>query len=349
MFEIDFLPVESDQGGGTKSGDAIGGRVWLDDGSSRVFVVDGGFSAVGEDLVEHIETYYSTDHVDLVVSTHPDADHLNGLLYVIENMSVGELLIHRPRDHMSSADSGFFTNIEKVDAVIAAAAARGVTVTEPFCGLVRWDGRFRVLGPTKDYYEELIRQSVDDERSGAAAKARAAKAMRAMVASGTDLLHRALSFLPHTETLAENPETTHRNNSSTIITITDTKTRILLTGDAGVPALEHAALEYERHYGGFDISRVALLQVPHHGSRRNLSPSILDRIVGPRGIESEVKAIVSSAKASPKHPSPKVVNALLRRGAYVVATEGRTVCYQSGLSRPGWSSIESLGPLDESD
>lgn len=349
MYEIDFLPVESDQGGSTKSGDAITGQLWLDTNSSRTFVVDGGFSTVGEDLVNHIKTYYSTAHIDLVVSTHPDADHLNGLLYVIENMSVGELLIHRPRDHMSPNDSMYFTNIEKVDTVIAAATARGVTVTEPFTGLTRWNGQFRVLGPTRDYYDELLANSIADERAGTAAQARARKSLQALVTSGMDLLGKALSYLPQIETLAENPETTHRNNSSTVITFTDNASRVLLTGDAGVPAMEHAALEYERVYGDFEYAPVTLLQVPHHGSRRNLSPSLLDRIVGPRGGESDIKAVASSAKASPKHPSPKVVNALLRRGVHVVATEGRTVCFQSGMTRPGWSPMESLGPLDESD
>lgn len=71
-YELDFLPVEAEGGGGTKSGDAIAGRFRLSDGSSRVIVVDGGCTAIGDDLVDHIQRYYQTNVVNLVVSTHPD-------------------------------------------------------------------------------------------------------------------------------------------------------------------------------------------------------------------------------------------------------------------------------------
>jgi glyoxylase-like metal-dependent hydrolase (beta-lactamase superfamily II) len=151
-YEVDFLPVEAAGGGGTKSGDAIAGRVWLPDGSCRVFVVDGGHSAIGEDLIGHIDTYYRTDTVDIVVSTHADSDHLNGLLRVVEEMRVGELLVHQPRNHLAPADVAYFTNIEMVDAVIDAAESRGVTVAEPFTGLTRWGGQFGVPGPHRGVF-----------------------------------------------------------------------------------------------------------------------------------------------------------------------------------------------------
>jgi beta-lactamase superfamily II metal-dependent hydrolase len=101
MYQLDFLPVEAEDGNGSKSGDAIAGRMWLPDGSSRVIVVDAGYSAIGDDIVDHIRTYYRTNSVDLAVSTHPDADHLNGLQHVVEQMAVRELLIHRPRRHLT--------------------------------------------------------------------------------------------------------------------------------------------------------------------------------------------------------------------------------------------------------
>lgn len=92
-----------------------------------------------------------------------------------------------------------------------------------------------------------------------------------------------------------------------------------------------------------------VFQVPHHGSENNVSPSLLDRIIGPLGSVDSVSAVISSAKASHHHPNPKVTNALLRRGAYVVATEGKTVCAYSGPPRAGWTPVPGVGPLDESD
>lgn len=350
MLQIDYLPVESVHGGSQKSGDAIAGRLWLTDGTCKVFVVDGGFSAIGDNLIEHIDQHYNTNVVDLVVSTHPDADHLNGLLTVLKNATVRELLIHRPRSHMQgSDDEDYFTNIEKVDEVIDAAETDHVRINEPFRGLTRWGGQFRVLGPTEDYYESLLMQSIADERSGVAQRAQARKALLASLGSQWDVYTR-LPYVPASETLEEDPDpTSHRNNTSAIIAITDGNHRALLTGDAGIPALQAAIEEYARFYGDLTVAPLAHLQVPHHGSRRNLSPSLLDKLVGPRGGISTTGAVVSSAKADPKHPSPKVTNALLRRGVHVVATEGQSVLFHNDCPREGWTQMPSIEPLEESD
>jgi beta-lactamase superfamily II metal-dependent hydrolase len=348
MFEIDFLPVEAEDGNGTKSGDAITGRLWLPDGSTRVIVVDAGYSAIGENIVEHIQTYYDTDTVDLVVSTHPDSDHLNGLLYVLSTMRVHELLIHRPRHHLVTTDVAHFTNIEKVDEVIQAAEARGAAVSEPFSGLTRWGGQVRVLGPSAEYYEYLIREHVSEEKSRTKEmRSAVAGAFSSVLSSSIEYLAKVLPFLP-TETLAENPQTSHRNNTSTVLLLTSIDdNRVFLAGDAGAPALAMAAGEYERHVGSFLSMPLNVFQVPHHGSHNNISPSLLDRIVGPKGSAETVSAVISSAKSSPHHPSPKVTNALLRRGAHVVATEGKTICAYDGVPRYGWTPVPCIDPLDE--
>jgi hypothetical protein len=79
----------------------------------------------------------------------------------------------------------------------------------------------------------------------------------------------------------------------------------------GVPALNVAAAEYEGRFGSFSSQPLNVFQVPHHGSRSNVSPSLLDRLIGPIGSVETVSAVISSAKASPHHSSPKVTNALV--------------------------------------
>ena len=89
-YEIDFLSVGEE----SQSGDAIALRYGNLDGprnEQRVIVIDGGFSDDGTALVEHIKRYYKTDAVDIVVSTHPDQDHVSGLAMVLEEMQVGQL------------------------------------------------------------------------------------------------------------------------------------------------------------------------------------------------------------------------------------------------------------------
>src|SRR3546814_4468000 len=56
--------------------------------------------------------------------------------------------------------------------------------------------------------------------------------------------------------------------------------RILLTGDAGRDALNEAA-DFAP-YIGLVLPGIERIQIPHHGSRRNVSTEVLDRWLGPR-------------------------------------------------------------------
>ncbi|MGW6214753.1 ComEC/Rec2 family competence protein [Streptomyces sp. NPDC055109] len=345
MYEVDFLPVESESGPGSKSGDAIALRFTVEaEQRNAVVVIDGGFSHIGENLADHIAKYYETDVVDLVVSTHPDADHLNGLSTLIEKVQAKELLVHQPRLHTS--DVSDFSNLEALDSLISLAKSRGIRVAEPFTGLSRFGGQFSVLGPTRSYYEELLEQHLAEERSGLshASKASFSSAIRG-------LLSKTLSYLP-IETLGEDGETSPRNNTSVISLLRVGADRLMFTGDAGISALDAACEEYERIIDDFFVTPLSFFQAPHHGSRRNLSPTVLDRILGERGAAySSVTSFISSAKISEKHPSPKVVNALSRRGCQVFATEGRTISQHSddAPTRQNWTTLTPFGPLAEDD
>jgi beta-lactamase superfamily II metal-dependent hydrolase len=343
MYEIDFLPVESDAGPGSKSGDAITMRFSTGPGVQAVVVIDGGFSDTGNKIAEHVMQYYGTTHVDIMISTHPDTDHINGLAVAMETLTVGELLLHQPRLHERNVAD--FSNIEAVDNLLDTAKTRRVPITEPFTGLTRFNGQLRVLGPTTDYYEDLLAQHLLEVKTGVATARRTSSPL---LAKSVSLLERALTYLP-IETLTDEGDTGPRNNSSVITLIQVDGRRLLFTGDAGVPALEHAAEEYERNIGPFYSAPLDFFQAPHHGSRRNVGPTLLNRILGtqtaPFGAPT---SFISSAKASPKHPSPRVVNALIRRGAKVFATEGRAICEPYGVTqRPNWGALIPLSPLEE--
>lgn len=348
MYEIDFLPVEAEDGPGSKSGDAITARFTVEStGRNAVVVIDGGFQATGDQVVEHVRRYYCTDEVDLVVSTHPDADHINGLVPVIEQLDVGELLVHQPRLH-AGVDVKDFSNIESVDELLATADQYGVIVTEPFTGEQRFGGQLRILGPTEGYYKELVSAHLDEAKTGLAA---ARMARPTLMAKAADLLSRVTDFLPG-ETLTDGGETSPRNSSSVITLVQAAGHRLLFTGDAGIEALSYAADEYEAMIGPFVSQPLAFFQAPHHGSRHNLGPSILDRMLGEKGSPfGDVTSFISSARLAPKHPSPKVVNALLRRGCWVRATEGRKLWHHSGDSpaRADYVTVQSLTPLIEDD
>jgi beta-lactamase superfamily II metal-dependent hydrolase len=354
MYEVDFLPVEKTGELGSKSGDAI--AVHFTEQSTqrgRVVVIDGGYGHTAEAVVAHIKKWYGTSHIDLMISTHPDQDHINGLAGIMQiaaegNASVGELLIHRPHDHADSALE--MSNIEVVDALISLAEDLNVTISEPFTGLSRFGDQVLVLGPTQTYYEALLERHLEEEHSGTAALRRSASKSFAasIIAKAGDLLERKLPNWP-IETLGEDGDSGPRNDTSAVTLIRVDGQRMLFTGDAGITALNQVWDEYERVIGSFPDTPLDFFQAPHHGSRRNLSPSLLNRIFGEPGENPLAPtSMISSALNDKKHPSPKVTNALGKRGVEVFATESRHIAHTSD-TRPGWSALSPIGPLEEDD
>ena len=153
------------------------------------------------------------------------------------------------------------------------------------------------------------------------------------------------------ETLGDDGETSAENNSSAILLLVHDSRRVLLTGDAGIPALTEAVDRLDAI--GFRWSDLNLIQVPHHGSKRNVGPTILDRILGLKLDKDETlrTAFVSAApEGAPKHPAKKVLNAFRRRGAPVHTTQGSAKCHRHNAPvREGYSASIPLPFYDQVD
>jgi hypothetical protein len=88
------------------------------------------------------------------------------------------------------------------------------------------------------------------------------------------------------------------------------KGNVLLTGDAGVRGLTGAA--NMANYSGLSLQRFSFVQIPHHGSRRNIGPTILTRLVGDKQRETgptRFTAFVSPPKDDEEHPKKMVLGA----------------------------------------
>lgn len=353
MFEIDFLPVSSSsESGGKKSGDAIAIRFTSPDGTGeKIIVIDGGYEPNGHELVEHIRAYYGEDvHVDLMISTHPDRDHLGGLAVVLDRLEVRELLIHQPRLHAGAVAN--FRNLAGIDKVLEIAQRRGTKITSPFTGLTRFGQALRVLGPTQGYYEELVEEHLQDQAAENKGLAGAAVSLANRALDAGARVAEALPFLPIEILTDEDDDTGPRNNSSVITLIQVDGHNLLLTGDAGIPALEAAADEYESIVGPFWLYPLAFFQGPHHGAQRNVGPTILDRILGTASSpHTTTTSFVSAAKDDPDHPNPRATNAYMRRGCDVAATQGASIRFHSADAPVRWNygPLELLPALDESE
>lgn len=360
-YEVDFLPV----GDGEKSGDAIAMR-WgdLQSGDPQrqcVAVVDGGTKDSGEKLVSHIREFYGTEYVDVVVLTHPDGDHASGLTVVLEELRVGRVWMHQPWNHREeimqvvmdgrvtpqSLEKRWRENLRFAHELEKLAISKKIRICEPVagaCGFADTGGRLIVLGPSQEYYRELL----------AAFRCTPATAFEGLLIAARKSISEGVRWVRETmtsETLVDpTPDDVRpENNSSAILLLQVGDKSVMLTGDAGVPALSKAC-SYALTLG-IDPRELALFQVPHHGSKHNIGPRMLDFLFGEPGnpLLKCPAALVSAAKQSdPRHPSRKVVNALLRRGVEVHTTQGETACLRHCMpQRPGWVGASSLGFFDQ--
>jgi beta-lactamase superfamily II metal-dependent hydrolase len=351
-YEIDFLPV----GNGDSSGDAIAAR-WGTPGNYKVLVYDGGTAESGEALVKHVREHYETERVDYVVSSHPDNDHASGLSVVLDELEVGELWMHRPWEYSSIIRDYFHdgrltdeslaerlkTKMRAAHALEELAIEKGIPIYEPFQGSTI--GPFTVLSPESEWYiHELIPAF---EKSP---KQKVEKSMaNDMLGILAEAIRKAGAWIAETwgvELLREGVETSAENESSVILFADFDGRGVLLTGDAGIQALNRAA-DYAALYGVDLPSRLKFVQVPHHGSRHNVSTSVLNRIVGPRRLTNDGEfsktAFVSAGKESTTHPRKMVTNAFHRRGARPYATKGVPIHHFHDMSTRGWGAATIVG------
>lgn len=334
-YEVDYIPVD----GGEKSGDAIVLRFGNLNGQrseQNIVVIDGGFKDSGELLVEHISKYYGTDQVDLVISTHPDEDHVSGLSVVLEKLKVGGLLMHKPWDHAADIKnffknksitvSGLEKRIEKslqcASDLEDLAIKKNIPIFEPFQGLKLGGELVHILAPSSDYYESLL----PSFRSTPQPKAEFDILTQLRKSAGEAVKwiqdHIGIDLLNDDE-----DTTSSENNSSTVILFTIADQKLLFTGDAGKTALLNA-IAYAGSVG-VNLTDLRFLDVPHHGSKRNLNSKILKSIKGGT-------AFVSASKDSKKHPAKKVTNALRKHGSSVFITRGQALLHHDGSSNRGW-------------
>ncbi len=334
-LEIDFFYVDS----GEKSGDAITIRYgdYENKQNQFVIVIDGGTITTGRNMVSHIQEVYGTNYVDLVICTHPDGDHASGLREIVKEMKVKELWMHQPWEHSEDIKHlfkdgrmtenslsqklkeayGFAYDLEEI-----AKQKKNITIKEPFAGLSFNNSTIQVLGPSEEYYLELVPNFMKTPE----AKTPIFGQIASSVKKGINWIRETMDI----ETLDENGVTTGENNSSAVVLLRFDNRDYLFTGDSGIPSLKHV-IQYSNKRG-ISLKNLCFFQVPHHGSRRNSSPYVLNEI-------KATTAYISAAKDSDKHPSRKVINALIRRGAKVYSTEGNSLSHHVNCkSRQGYTT-----------
>jgi beta-lactamase superfamily II metal-dependent hydrolase len=342
MFEIDFLSV------GAGNADAICVRHGDEQTGYYLHVIDGGYSDTGQKMISHIETHYGRHYfIHNMVLSHADNDHAAGLIEVMKRFEVKNLYMNMPWLYVAEVIEHFHGNytMEGLAQEIRAkhqclvelerlARQKGTPIWPVFQGTVI--GPFTVLAPSRQRYVDLIpdlEKTPDSYRVDD-------------VQGPTDnffgqLLRKAAEWFDETwdiETLSNNPDPTSASNETSVVQLgTLDNISVLLTGDAGPVSLNEAA-DYALTMGR--LAPPKIVQVPHHGSRRNVTPAVLDRWLGPMMAHGAVygTAYCSVGSTQKDYPRGQVQNAFERRGYPVHVTRGISKCHFAGCARrSGWS------------
>jgi len=362
--EIEFLPV----GEKSNAGDAIVVRYGSDD-AYKIMLVDGGHTETGEEIIEHLKKHFGQNPVlEHVVITHSDSDHACGVREVLRQIPVNNLWLHVPwllaeeSRHLFADKRWTEEGLKKaikdeypiIDEIFELAQSAGTKMFYPFQGSTI--GPFQVCSPKREAYNFLLPQfdktpDPDQEAIEAAQMwlqkdslaRRLIEAAKAAVESWT----------PETwgeEKLKDGGKTSASNESSVVLYGSfENDARVLLTADAGINALTWAADYLEAI--GEPLQRFSFVQIPHHGSRRNIGPTILTRLVGDKLLEGSAPtfaAFVSAPVDDAKFPRRIVLNAFKRRGGKPIATQGRKKVHWGGFAkRDGYSDVEPLPFYDK--
>lgn len=299
-------------------------------GQHYIIAIDAGTETAVDGVIEHISRYH-TNGIDLVVSTHPDVDHIGGLPSLLEQINVTHLLLNDPRDFadeqkiLSIAKQSFDDDkyqtfksaFDRIDSLKDVAQNEGVKLHSMFASSTAilthggWD--VYIVGPTENLFRDIW---LNDET-----------VKQWFYSDSVDAI---LALEKDKKSLIDDPsvDTKPVNNSSIMLMIEGHGRKYLFTGDAGKRAIREARTIK-------DLSGLNWLHVPHHGSRRNVDTEIIKHF-------SPKTAYISSPgieKSNGKHPRKAVIKGLQNVGAGVYSTCRNGSMYHNwNLARPNYST-----------
>ena len=349
-YEIDFIGINES----SKDATAIAMR-WKKSGNGYIVgIVDGGFQAHGEAMVNLLNTYYFADEekkfIDFVICSHPHDDHIQGLKTVLENFTVKALYMNRPWKHIEKLcpyvrhhnmspkelENHLRKNYASLADIEAMALEKNVQIHDIFQGMVIAN-RLVILSPSKAFYlEQLIESDKTPLKND--------KSSLELVIEAAQKVTNKLQETWTKEALREEVETEPDNETSTVIMGRMEEETFLLTGDVGIKGLREA-INYADSCDTSLRDAVSVYEIPHHGGRHNVSPSILNVLLGEiveEGVKTGKEAFTCTGKGS-DHPLQMVVNAFQRRGVKVYKAAGNTVRHHRGnMPNRGWAKVNEI-------
>lgn len=299
-----------------------------------VVLVDGG-GKQDTPIVRRFLADLGENRLNHLVCSHPHQDHGGGLAELVKDTTLsidkawvhaGDLLLDRINTSRYWACGNLLKRTqaskETQKQLITALLARRIPIEEPFA--FNWIGPLLVVSPTPAFYNAQLDRIRQDDIVEMLNERYKRRDNRALVES-------IYGKAPETARVEESEElggepTSPANEVSTVLLLSfqqqdGTNKHFLLTADAGTEALGElrAASERTNHL----LFQVDWMQLPHHGSRRNLNVDLVNYF--------KPRTAFVSAEGSNKHPSVKLVNTVKRAGEKVYSTH-----YPSPKAKGGW-------------
>lgn len=314
-YHIRFFQV----GEASKGGDAIVIELFDEKNAVHIVVIDGGYKETGDDIVDYLtEKYYHDNvpvYVEVVLNTHPDIDHISGLKCILESdkIKVGKLFMNRPWKEAGLKKSDFDDNritknslaerirneFNMADGIEEIAQSKKIKILKAFnnCPIDSYQSILYILSPSYTFYKVHLLQS------GKTPDNLYSKYNKPYVPTSTD----EESYFPSSWKEIEwfdDEQTSDINETSLVIALVLGEFKVLFTGDAGKVALNLALDNWEAM--GYHSTDFTVVQLPHHGSRKNIDPAILKRL-------NASEFIISCPPQGEKegHPSRRLMNKIL--------------------------------------
>lgn len=311
-YHIRFFRV----GSGSKGGDAIVIELFDDNDAPRIAIIDGGYKENGEAIVDYLVDKYGSNgkyvYVDLVINTHPDLDHISGLKPILESdkLIIENLIFNRPwrdaglkkesfndgritKDSLANRIRDSFSIADDLEAI---AKEKNIKISSCKQGDNGWHNTLIVLGPSDSLYKKQLLISDKTPESFLSNYTKPYQPSQ-LEEEDYDAKNGKIEWI-------DEEQTSEINQTSVVLALVLGDFKFLFTGDAGKEALNDALDYWESK--GYNASDFSVVQLPHHGSRKNIDSTILQRL-------NASEYIISCPPDGMKegHPSRRLINKIL--------------------------------------
>ncbi|AFL84629.1 putative hydrolase (metallo-beta-lactamase superfamily) [Belliella baltica DSM 15883] len=286
--------------------------VWTKaEGSDFVTFIDGGNSSDSKKIIKHYEDYIKPNIPSntpiLIINTHPHSDHIGGLIDLVHYFKnqIARFYYNDPTDYIEEAkrqqirqlnESFFystkrvqklFSSLKEADNLSEVLNQYGINKLPAFSDSHLDHNLFEIVGPSKSFYLEQLAYFTNIDNL---------KTVGSNIQPESEINELEEGLKP-CDIVDEKNDASAENLTSVLTKFIDSSGRkYLFTSDAGVDSFASS------EDNGFDIRNIHICQLPHHGSRRNISANWISNF--------NPNQFWVSAVGNKKHPRKAVISCI---------------------------------------